>query len=120
MPKKVGDIGFPMVVHPRDADRTWVFPMDGGTVWPRVSPDGKPAAYTTRDAGACWARQDKGFPRANAWWTVKRQAMTADSGDPVGVYSGTSSGAIWGSRDEGRSWKPLAEHLPEVYAVEVA
>ena len=29
MPKSVGDVGFPMVVHPRDADTAWVFPMDG-------------------------------------------------------------------------------------------
>ena len=29
MPKQIGDIGFPMVVHPRDADTAWVFPMDG-------------------------------------------------------------------------------------------
>ncbi len=32
MPKRVGDIGFPMVVHPRDADTVWVFPMDGTSV----------------------------------------------------------------------------------------
>ncbi|HXL83591.1 MAG TPA: glycosyl hydrolase, partial [Casimicrobiaceae bacterium] len=48
------------------------------------------------------------------------QAMTADQGSPVGVYFGTSSGEIWGSRDEGRTWKCLAAHLPHVYAVEVA
>ena len=41
--KRVGDVGFPMVVHPRDADTAWVFPMDGTMVWPRTSPDGKPA-----------------------------------------------------------------------------
>ena len=29
MPKRTGDIGFPMVVHPRDVDTAWVFPMDG-------------------------------------------------------------------------------------------
>ena len=29
MPKKVGDIGFPMVLHPRNSDTAWVFPMDG-------------------------------------------------------------------------------------------
>src|SRR5262249_44970486 len=40
MPKKIGDVGFPMVVHPRDADTAWVFPMDGQTVWPRTSVDG--------------------------------------------------------------------------------
>lgn len=44
MPKPIGDIGFPMVVHPRDPDTVWVFPMDGQTVWPRTSIAGKPAA----------------------------------------------------------------------------
>ena len=29
MPKEVGDIGFPIVLHPRDPDCAWVFPMDG-------------------------------------------------------------------------------------------
>jgi hypothetical protein len=29
MPKSVGSIGFPMTLHPRDADTLWVFPMDG-------------------------------------------------------------------------------------------
>ena len=44
MPKSVGSVGFPMVAHPRDADTLWVFPMDGTDVWPRVAPNGKPAA----------------------------------------------------------------------------
>ena len=120
MPKKVGDIGFPMVLHPRDPDTAWVFPMDGGSVWPRVSPGGKPAAHITRDAGKTWTRQDKGFPRANAWWTVKRQAMTADAHDSVGLYLGTTSGEVWASRTGGTSWTCLARHLPEIYSVEAA
>jgi hypothetical protein len=33
MPREVGDIGFPMIVHPHDADTAWVFPMDGSSVW---------------------------------------------------------------------------------------
>lgn len=101
MPAEVGDIGFPIVVHPRDADTAWVFPMDGQTVWPRTSPDGRPAAYVTRDAGASWRRLDRGFPAAQAWWTVKRQAMCADARQPLGLYVGTSSGELWMSRDEG-------------------
>ena len=120
MPKKVGDIGFPMVVHPREADHAWVFPMDGATVWPRVSPDGKPAAYVTRNAGKTWTRQDKGFPRSSAWWTVKRQAMSGDGHDPVGLYLGTTGGEIWASRNEGASWACIARHLPEIYSVEAA
>ncbi len=120
MPKKVGDIGFPMVVHPRNADTAWVFPMDGGTVWPRVSPDGKPAAYVTKNAGKSWMRLDKGFPRSNAWWTVKRQAMTNDGHEPVGLYVGTTSGEIWASKNGGAAWGCVARHLPEIYSVEAA
>lgn len=120
MPAAVGDIGFPMVVHPRDADIAWVFPMDGTSVWPRTSPDGMPAVYVTRDGGANWQRLDKGLPASQAWWTVKRQAMTADRQDPVGLYFGTTSGELWQSRDEGGEWHCLARHLPEIYAVEAA
>jgi len=120
MPKHVGDIGFPMVVHPRDADTAWVFPMDGTTVWPRTSPEGKPAAYVTKNGGKTWQRLDAGLPRSQAWWTVKRQAMTADAQNPVGLYWGTTSGELWMSRDEGKRWTNIAQHLPEIYAVEAA
>jgi len=120
MPKSVGDIGLPMVVHPRDDKTAWVFPMDGTMVWPRTSPDGLPSAYVTRNAGKTWRRLDAGMPARNAWWTVKRQAMAADARDPVGIYFGTTSGEVWGSRDEGARWAPIARHLPEIYAVEAA
>lgn len=120
MPKRVGDIGFPMVVHPRDADTCWVFPMDGTDVWPRISPDGRPAAYVTRNAGRTWQRLDAGLPEAQAWWTVKRQAMTVDAQDKPALYLGTTSGELWIGRDEGARWQNIARHLPEIYAVEVA
>ena len=57
---------------------------------------------------------------ARGWWTVKRQAMTTDADDPVGVYLGTTGGQIWASTDEGASWARLVDHLPEVYSIEVA
>jgi photosystem II stability/assembly factor-like uncharacterized protein len=120
MPKRVGDVGFPVVVHPRDADRVWVFPMDGTSVWPRTSPDGLPAVYTTRNGGKTWQRLADGLPKQQAWWTVKRQAMSADAREPVGLYFGTTSGELWASRDEGRRWGRIAQHLPEIYAVEAA
>jgi photosystem II stability/assembly factor-like uncharacterized protein len=97
----------------------WVFPMDGTDVWPRTSPDGKPAVFVSRDAGESWTRCDVGLP-PEAYWTVKRQAMTTDDRDPVGVYFGTTCGEIWGSTDEGANWTRLAEHLPEIYSVEFA
>jgi photosystem II stability/assembly factor-like uncharacterized protein len=120
MPAKIGDVGFPMVVHPRDDKVCWVLPMDGSTVWPRTAIGGKPAVYTTRNGGRSWQRLAKGMPAKDAWWTVKRQAMCADARDPVGLYFGTTSGEVWASRDEGRSWRCIARHLPEIYALECA
>ena len=120
MPKRVGDIGFPMVVHPRDADTAWVFPMDGTSVWPRTSPDGRPAAYVTRNAGRTWQRLDEGLPKTQAWWTCKRQAMTADAQATPALYLGTTSGELWLGHEEGAHWSNIARHLPEIYAVEVA
>ena len=119
MPSNVGDIGFPIELHPRDPDTAWVFPMDGTDVWPRTSPDGRPAVYRTRDAGESWTRCDDGLP-ATAWFTVKRQAMTVDQAPAIGVYFGTTSGEIWASADEGDSWQCIASHLPEIYSLEYA
>ena len=120
MPRRVGDIGFPMVLHPRDADIAWVFPMDGTSVWPRTSPDGRPAAYVTRNAGRTWQRLDQGLPAGQAWWTCMRQAMTVDTQAAPALYLGTTSGELWIGREEGARWSNIARHLPQIYAVEVA
>ncbi|MEA3055235.1 MAG: hypothetical protein QOD30_667 [Actinomycetota bacterium] len=116
-PPAIGDIGFPIELHPRDPDTAWVFPMDGTEVWPRTSIDGRPCAYVTHDAGESWTEQSNGMPE-RAWFTVKRQAMTTDDADPVGVYFGTTCGELWSSNDEGDSWTCVASHLPEIYSVE--
>jgi hypothetical protein len=74
--------GFPIVLHPRDPDVAWVFPMDGSSVWPRTSPDGKPASYVTRDAGAeCAALREYqatagGVPSPFDCWLVLRSLPT--------------------------------------------
>lgn len=120
MPAEVGDIGFPMLVHPHDADTAWVFPMDGTDVWPRTSPGGRPAAYVTRDGGARWQRLDQGLPPQQAWWTLKRQAMAVDALPQPALYLGTTSGELWIGHDGGERWVNLARHLPEIYALEVA
>jgi hypothetical protein len=119
MPKDVGDIGFPMTCHPRNADVCWVVPMDGGTVWPRTSVGGRPAVFRTRDGGAHWQRLDTGLPRT-AWYTVLRQAMAHDGRDQLGLAFGTTSGDVWFSTDEGDKWHGVARHLPKVQNVTAA
>ncbi len=120
MPKRIGDIGFPVQVHPRDDKTVWVMPMDGTDVWPRTCPGGKPALYVSHNGGGTWIRQSTGLPQDNAWWTIKRQALACDLRDPLGLYFGTTSGEIWFSRNEGEKWSNMARHLPEIYAVETA
>ena len=120
MPEDIGDVGFPVVVHPRDDQTVWVFPMDGTDVWPRTSPGGRPAVYATHNGGETWERMANGLPAEQAWWTVKRQAMCADAEASIGLYFGTTSGELWQGRDEGRHWSCIARHLPEIYAVEAA
>jgi hypothetical protein len=51
---------------------------------------------------------------------VLRDALATDSRDPAGVFFGTRGGTVWGSRDDGKSWKPLAQGLPPVTCVKAA
>lgn len=119
LPAVIGDSGFALLAHPRDPDTAWVFPHDSTSTWTRTAPEGRPALYRTSDGGHSWQRQDRGFPREHAFWSVKRQALAHDAHDPLGLYLGTSQGEVWGSFNQGRSWRCLVSHLPEIYSLEV-
>ncbi|WP_181699903.1 WD40/YVTN/BNR-like repeat-containing protein [Chthonobacter albigriseus] len=109
--------GFPAAVHPRDPDRLYLLPLNGD-IKGRFVPDAKAAVWCTGDSGNTWKDSRAGLPQENAYFGVLRQAMATDSLDPAGVYFGTSTGELYGSRDEGGSWKPIAEHLPPILSVE--
>ena len=120
MPRKIGDIGFPIVLDPRNPDVAYVFPMDGQAVWPRTSIDGKPAVYTTRNGGRSWQKLTRGLPMSQAWFTVLRQAMCSDGAPRLGLYFGTTGGDVWASTNAGESWRRIAQHLPHIYSVTYA
>jgi tricorn protease-like protein len=46
--------------------------------------------------------------------------MTADSLDPAGIYFGGRSGILYGSIDEGKTWKKILDGLPAVVSVKHA
>jgi photosystem II stability/assembly factor-like uncharacterized protein len=113
------DFGFPMGAHPRDPKTVWTIPLttpDQG----RLMPGGHAAVWRTNDGGDSWIRSDDGLPKDNAYLAVLREAMAVDRLDPVGVYFGTSTGQLYGSRDEGRSWRLIADNLPSIWSVEAA
>ena len=113
------EFGFPMGVHPRDPMTVWTIPLtepDKG----RLMPDGHAAVWRTHDGGDSWLRSDDGLPTHDAYLGVLREAMAVDRLDPAGVYFGTSTGQLFGSRDEGRSWRLIADNLPAIWSVEAA
>ena len=113
------EFGFPMGAHPRDPKTVWTIPLtepqDG-----RLMVDGHAAVWRTHDGGDSWIRSDDGLPKHDAYVGVLREAMAVDQLDPVGVYFGTSTGQLYGSRDEGRSWRLIADNLPSIWSVEAA
>ncbi len=112
------DFGFAMVMHPRNPDCVYIVPVESDEF--RCACDGRLRIYRTRNGGASWEPLLRGLPQKGAYETVLRDAMTADSFDPVGIYFGTRSGQLFGSRDEGRSWEKIREGLPSVVCVRTA
>ena len=112
------DFGFPVLIHPRNPDCVYVIPVESDEF--RCACDGRLRVYRTRNAGASWEPLMRGLPQKRAYETVLRDAMSADPFDPVGIYFGTRSGQLFGSRDEGRTWHKILEGLPSVVCVRCA
>jgi len=112
------DFGFAMQMHPHDPDTVYIVPLESDQF--RCTPEAKLRVYRTTDAGASWKALGEGLPQSGAYETVLRDALTADSFDPAGVYFGTRSGKLFGSRDEGATWEEIADGLPPVVCVKAA
>jgi serine/threonine protein kinase len=112
------DFGFAMVMHPHNPDCVYILPVESDEF--RCTPEGCLRVYRTRNAGASWEPLMRGLPQKGTYETVLRDAMTADSLDPAGIYFGTRSGRLYGSADEGKTWQKILEGLPAIVCVKCA
>ncbi len=111
------DFGFPIVAHPHDPDTYYIIPLDYEM---RCVPEAKLRVYRTQDAGQTWKPLMRGLPQKGAYETILRDGMDADPLDPAGIYFGTRSGKIYGSSNDGNSWKLILDELPPVTCVKAA
>jgi hypothetical protein len=109
------DFGFAMLMHPHDPESVYILPIESDEF--RCTPDGRLRVYRTRNAGASWEPLTRGLPQKGAYQTVLRDAMGTDSLDPAGIYFGTRSGELFGSTDEGKTWKMILSGLPSIVCV---
>jgi hypothetical protein len=112
------DFGFPLAVHPRQPETIYVIPLQGAEF--RCPPEAKLRVFRSRNGGASWETLHQGLPQKHAFVGVYREGMATDTLDPVGVYFGTNTGKLFGSNDEGDSWRVIADNLPPIYSISAA
>jgi hypothetical protein len=106
------DFGFAVIMHPRNPECAYIVPVESDEF--RCTCEGRLRVFRTRNAGGSWEPLLRGLPQKDAYETVLRDALLADSLDPLGIYLGTRSGQLFASRDEGKTWQRILEGLPPV------
>jgi hypothetical protein len=110
------DFGFPIAVHPHDAETIYVLPLEPAT---RTCPGGRPAVWRSENGGDSWSRLTKGFPKKETFFTVLRDAMDIDECKSPALYFGTTTGQLWMGRDGGEEWECVFDSLPPIHCVKV-
>jgi photosystem II stability/assembly factor-like uncharacterized protein len=102
----------PLVINPNNENLVF---MSGASASPHswlTTHSADPKIACSRDGGLTWEVVDRGLPdHMNASF----EAMSLEAwGGRCAVYAGNTDGDIYGSFDEGNTWKKVAEGLPPV------
>ena len=80
----------------------------------RFTCEGKLRVYRSRDEGKSWEPLTKGLPQKHAYEVILRDAVDSTG---TNVFFGTKNGKLFGSADDGDSWKMIEGSLPEICCV---
>ncbi len=110
--------GFPIAVDANDPKRVYTSPLESDGA--RVSPKGRFAVWASDNSGKHWVELNKGLPKPPSYFCVLREGMTADMEDPCGLYIGTTTGQLFYSRNQGRTWSKISDSLPPIMSVSIS
>lgn len=109
--------GFPVAVHPTDADTAWFVP--GIKDEKRIPMDGRLVVTRTRDGGRSFDILTNGLPQVHAYDLVYRHALAIDAtGDRLAF--GSTTGGLWVTENQGDRWTEITHTLPPIHAVTFA
>jgi photosystem II stability/assembly factor-like uncharacterized protein len=111
------DFGFPIAVHPQNADTVYVVPLEPST---RTCPGGAPAVWRSENGGNSWRKLSAGLPKKDTYFTVLRDALDFDEFSSPALYFGTTTGQVWIGREGGERWECLFDALPPIHCVKAA
>jgi hypothetical protein len=106
--------GFAVAAHPTDPLRAWFVPAHSDAR--RMPVDGRMVVNETRDGGRTFVSHSAGLPQRDAYHLVYRHAL-AVSPDGQSLAMGSTTGGLWISEDEGRSWECVSRDLPPIAVV---
>jgi photosystem II stability/assembly factor-like uncharacterized protein len=104
------NFGFGLTVS--DVGSVFIVPLDSDGK--RYTVDGKLRVYRSRDNGESWRPLTKGLPQKNAYEVILRDAVDSTGNN---IFFGTKNGKLFGSSDDGDSWKLIEGSLPEICCV---
>ena len=110
------DFGFVVLAHPTVADRVWVIPIDGDTMFP---PEGRLRLWQSDGAGATWRAVGDGLPDDHYASVMRDAAHAVDVDGTAAIAFGTRNGSVYVSLDDGRTFAQVASHLPDVLSVRI-
>ncbi len=104
------NFGFGLTVS--DAGSVFIVPLQADAQ--RFTCDGKLRVYRSRDEGKSWQPLTKGLPQKNAYEVILRDSVASVGNN---IFFGTKNGKLFGSADDGASWKLIEGALPEISCV---